>query len=262
MRKRPSGSRRPRRAVLAAVLVGVGLLAAVPAGPAAAAEPLTLLVFERPPYYVRQPDGSYGGMVAGRVGRALAAAGIAFTWRRLPPNGHLRTVAADDGRVCAVGWFRTPSREDLGLFSAPIVRERPQVVLARADNTAVLAHERLETLLADDDLRLGARLGYVFGAALDGMLAPDPPPRITVTQDDMGLARMLLGRRFDYMFTSAAEADALLTDLGPAGADLVTLALPDMPPGDSRHLVCSRTVGHATMTRINAALAELDEAPQ
>ncbi|MBB4284495.1 substrate-binding periplasmic protein [Roseospira goensis] len=222
-------------------------------------DPITLLVFNRPPYYEPVPAGGYTGLVAGRVARALEAAGVPFTWRLLPPNGHLRTVAADRGPVCAVGWFRTASRESLGLFTAPVYRDRPQVVLTRADNGAVLSHGTVRALLADPTLRLGTKLGYSYGPALDAAIAGADPPRTTVSQDDTGLVRMLLGRRFDYMIVAAEEGDAVIDAFGVAGGDLATVSLPDMPPGNSRHLLCSRSVGAGTIARINTALAALAE---
>lgn len=244
------------------------LALAVHAAPSTAADnadtrpappPVTLLVFERAPYYVRTDDGGFEGLVAGPVARAFAAAGVPYTWRTMQPNGHLRTVAADREPVCAVGWFRTETREHLGLFSDPISRDRPQVVLTRVDNSVVMEHTSLEGLLADSRARLGTKLGYSYGAVIDGMIESVRPPQSTVSQDDQGLVRMVLGRRFDYMITSFEEADALISRFGAAGQDLVALTFEDSPPGNTRHLVCSRSVGQGVMARINAALAEIRE---
>jgi polar amino acid transport system substrate-binding protein len=224
--------------------------------------PITLLVFTRSPYYERLDSGGFGGRVAGPVARALEQAGIAFTWREMEPNGHLRTVEADREPVCAVGWFRTDSREHIGLFSDPVYRDRPQVVLTRADNTGVLRHTSLRGLFADSSLRLGSKLGYAHGPVIDGMIEDLGPPRSTSSQDDAGLVRMMLGGRFDYIITGADEAESLIDAFGEAGQDLLSVTFEDSPPGNTRHLLCSHSVGAARMTRINAALAASREAEE
>jgi polar amino acid transport system substrate-binding protein len=193
--------------------------------------------------------------VAGPVARALEQGGIAFTWREMEPNGHLRTVEANREPVCAVGWFRTDRREHIGLFSDPVYRDRPQVVLTRADNMDVLGHTSLRELFADSSLRLGSKLGYSHGPVIDGMIENLGPPRSTSSQDDAGLVRMMLGGRFDYIITGADEAEALIDAFGEAGQDLLSVTFEDSPPGNTRHLLCSHSVGAATLARINAALA-------
>lgn len=242
---------------LLSILAGLAALCAIvpAAGPAHADEvPLQLLVFERPPYYESAPNGSFTGLVAGPVARALERAGVPFTWRPMQPNGHLRTVEANTEPVCAVGWFRTPERAAFSRVSAPIYQDRPQVVLTRADNTRVLAHTALRDLLRDSGLRLGAKLGYSYGPEVDALIESLDTPRSTASQDDMGLARMLLGGRFDYMMTAFEEADVIISAFGAAGEDLIALTLADMPPGNTRHLLCSESVDPETMDRINAAL--------
>jgi len=220
-------------------------------------EAVVLLVFERPPYY--QPDGrgGYEGLVAGPTAQALKRAGVPYVWRQMQPNGHLRAVEANQERVCAVGWFRTDEREEYALFTAPVYQDAPLSVLARADNGAVLGHTSLRDLIGDNTLRLGTKLGYAFGAEVDAMIRDKNPPRSTVSQDDIGLVRMLLGRRFDYMLSGFDEANALIESFGEAGEDLVAITMADAPPGNTRHLACSASVGAATIEHINAALTEM-----
>lgn len=237
----------------------LGLFGGVPGAGAADPEPspLTLLVFERHPYYSRADEGGFDGLVASRVVQALERAGIAYTWQLMQPNGHLRTVAADAGPVCAVGWFRSPPREEIGLFSDPVRRDGPTVVVIRSDNARLLEHRTFSEIIEDPALRLGTRLGYSYGAALDDRIAAAQPPRVTASQDEQGLMRMLLGSRFDYMLMGRDEAEDMIHAFGQAGQDLIALELPDLPEGNTRHLLCSRSVGATTVERINAALAAL-----
>jgi polar amino acid transport system substrate-binding protein len=239
---------------LAVLLAALALMPA-PAVAETQGAPLTLLVFERPPYYEPDGQGGFTGLVAGPAAEALERAGIPFQWRGMQPNGHLRAVQADQAPVCAVGWFRTPEREAYARFSDPIYRDGPLVVLTRADADGVMVHDTLRDLFSDPALRFGAKLGYAFGAEIDAMIRTLNPPRTTASQDDAGLARMLLGGRFDYMLVGGEEAEPLIGSFGEAGQDLVTMTLPDIPDGNTRHLVCSRSVAPETIARFNAALA-------
>jgi len=244
---------------MSARIVVLGLLALSPmAGDACAADvdpaAITLLVFERPPYYTRDPDGGFSGVVAERAKEALTRAGIPFSWREMEPNGHMRTVEADRGPVCAVGWFRTPDRQEFALFSRPLYQDQAQVVLTRIDGNAANAGT-LRELMRMPDLRLGAKLGYSYGPYVDDLIVEMDPLRTTVSQDDAGLARMLIRGRFDYTIVAFEEAGAIIDSFGEAGKDLMALSLRDVPPGNTRHLACSRSVGEDTIKRIDAALA-------
>lgn len=251
------------RACVVAVLTGLaGLPGSVVAEEAVTTTapsetaPLALLVFERPPYYVLDGNGAFAGLVAGPTAEAMTRAGIPFVWERMQPNGHLRAVEADRAPICAVGWFRTAEREAYARFTDPVYRDAPIAVLTRADNGAVTAHDSLRSLLGAPGLRLGTKLGYAFGAEVDAMIHDLAPPLITASQDDAGLARMLLGQRFDYMLLGFEEADTLIEAFGAAGQDLLAMTMPDAPKGNTRHLLCSQSVDPAVIERFNAALAE------
>lgn len=249
------------------VLALLGALIAASPPSRAQETALPILAFDRPPYYVQQSarppfsvqtgQASFAGLVADRARIALDAAGIPFVWVAMQPNGHLRTIEDSETPVCALGWFRKPEREAIGRFSAPIYTDQPQVILARADNRAVAGHDTVAGLLADPGLRLGVKLGYSLGGFLDELVATHDTPRSTVSQDDVGLVRMLLGSRFDYMIVAFEEAGLLIDQLGEAGKDLVAISLRDMPSGNTRHLLCSRATDPALIARLDAALAAL-----
>lgn len=58
---------------------GCGLLLSL-AATCRAAEPITLLYNERPPYLVTEADGAVSGLTATPATRALRAAGLDFVW--------------------------------------------------------------------------------------------------------------------------------------------------------------------------------------
>lgn len=232
------------------------MVGGVPQGGAADA-PLEILIFERPPYYERGGPDGFHGLVVDRAVQALKRAEIPFAWVDLQPNGHLRVIQEATHAVCALGWFKKPEREAFGRFSAPIYVDQPQVILARVDNAGVARHDTAASLFADPSLRLGMKLGYALGPTLDALIEENNTPRSTVSQEDSGLVRMLVGRRFDYMVSAYEEADLLIGSMGEAGKDLVAYTLSDLPQGNSRHLICSQATDPAVIDRFDAALAAL-----
>jgi polar amino acid transport system substrate-binding protein len=243
------------------VLMGVFVLdgATGNANAAQAAEkPLKVLVFERPPYYASTADSGYAGLVATPAKMAFDKAGIPFEWVPTQPNGHLRAIEANWGPLCALGWFKRADREAFGQFSDLIYTDQPSKVMTRTDNAAVQAHNTVRGLLADKSLRMGDKLGYSYGPYVDGLVAEFDPSRATVSLDETGMARVLLGGRFDYMIVSEVEAVTLMDAVASAAEDIVLLTMSDIPPGNDRYLICSKATDPALITRFNRALRGLE----
>jgi polar amino acid transport system substrate-binding protein len=248
--------RRAGTAAVAVALLGVAW-AADSARPAAAQEaPIPVLVHDRAPYYVIE-DGTVSGIVAEPTAQAFADAGIAFAWRELASNRHLRVIRQNAEPVCATGWFKTPERTAFARYSVPIYADRPAAVLVRADNDRVRRYRTLSSIMADDSLLMGAKLGYSYGAAVDAMIDEFATRRVMTTQDNVGMMRMLLGKRFDYMIASFEEADGLIAAGGAAPDAVAALSLDDMPAGNTRYIVCSKRVPQTTMNALNAAIERI-----
>ncbi|TCP15164.1 polar amino acid transport system substrate-binding protein [Crenobacter luteus] len=226
------------------------LFAAALVAQPAAAEPLTLHYFERPPFYYTRPDGLPTGLVIEPLRRALVVAGVAHRWQTTPSNRQLAKIEADKAMDCGVGWFRTPERERVGRFSAPLYRDRPQVVVVDATQP-VHGSATLARLLAERDWVFLRRERFSYGNALDAMLAANRPREIATSEPIAAMVRMIAAGRASYTFVSAEEAGAMRQD----GVRVATP--PDMPAGETRHLWCSRRVPAETLARLDAALARL-----
>lgn len=219
---------------------------------------ITVLIHKRAPYYVIE-NGQISGIIAEPAARAFKNAGLKFSWHELASNRQLKRIEQNADRSCAVGWFKKPEREAFARFTDPIYVDRPMVVLARSDNSAVASHTMLKALIADPSLRFGRKLGYSYGAVVDDLLVSEKTVNLTTTQDNFGMVRMLLGRRFDYMFASYEEAAGLIDSVGAASDDLVALTLGGTPPGNARHILCSKNVSDAEIERLNEAIARLSD---
>jgi polar amino acid transport system substrate-binding protein len=223
---------------------------------ASAEDRLKLLYEDRPPYYFTGTDGRIGGLAIDPVKAALAKAGISPDWRVSSAKRQIASIRADREPVCSPGWFKKPEREAFAKFSVPIYRDRPQVVVTRADNALRINHGTLEKLLRDPNLTMGVKLGYSYGQYIDALIERLEPVTMRSSQDVHGLIRMLVGRRFDYMLAAPEEFSSMAARLGIAGEDIVSVTLSDIPDGNDRYLMCSRKVSDEWLARINAALAE------
>lgn len=232
-------------------LAGIIMIAGI--GPTAA-DPVQVLVHERAPYYVISVPTSVGGLVGKPAADAFADSGVDYEWRITSANAQLNIVKADKRRACAIGWFKTAEREAFAKFTRPIYQGKPLVVVSRADNAQVLRHQTFSDLLGDRGIKMGGKLGYSYGTYIDTKMAALAPRLVTTSQSNDGMIRMLLGRRFDYMFATAEESSSVIEGVGTAAQDLVTVTMSDAPPGNKRYILCSKSVEDAVIDRLDAAI--------
>ncbi len=224
---------------------------------ALAAEPpaLTLHYQPRVPHSALEADGRVAGIVATPAARALERAGIAYVWQATPAQRQLALIQHGDGLHCGIGWFRTPEREALGRFSAPLYRDQPLAALVRADAPPEAGRAvRAADLLRTGTMRLLVKEGYSYGAHFDDLIAHAAAPVVRSAAEVDALARMVAAGRADWMIASPEEVPALRAALGASATPPRLLALADAPPGATRHLYCNRAVPSAWIERIDRAL--------
>lgn len=240
---------RPARC-LGRLMLAAGACTAVPA----AADMLTLHYQERPPYSTLADGGTVNGLVATPAARALAAAGIAFSWALTPSQRQLALIQGGRGLHCGVGWFRTAERAARGWYSRALYRDRPSAIVVR-EGTPLPEPVRAEALMADLRLRLLVKEGYSYGSVLDPLIARLRPRTVSTSAEPALMAQMLRSDRADWMIVAPEEAAMMATD----GLRLVALA--GQPDGPTRHLYCSRDLPAAWQAGIDAALERPQPAP-
>ncbi len=215
-------------------------------------EPIALYYYERPPYMVAHQDGKATGITADVAGKALARAGIAFTWNLMPAKRQLATIEHNTGRDCGVGWFKNPQREAFGQFSHPIYRDKPPVAIVRGGFDAHT--DSLAQLLKRPGLQVLVKEGLTYGSFINDLLKNSKAHVTSITVEQPQLVRMIAAGRADLMFAPREEAEFLVTtqESGRESAHVVSFA--DVPSGDARYLFCSMQVDAATMAKINAAI--------
>jgi len=234
-------------------------LAALAASTAAMAQgdPLTVLVFHRPPYYVVEKGQRYGGFLLDHTKNILDAAHIPFRFEEAPPKRILKTLEEGEQPACAVGWFITPERETFARFSEPIFTGRPMGVAVRTGILRTLPHTPTADALLWRGMRLGLRQGFSYGDWLDAKLAGHRHAAdLSVAENDR-LLEMIARGRIDYTFIGPEEYDWLVSRHPELREKTRFMALGGVPPETPRHIMCSKSLPPETMARIDAAIRSL-----
>ncbi|HJV68982.1 transporter substrate-binding domain-containing protein [Ideonella sp.] len=218
-----------------------------------AGEVIELYYFERPPYVMRRPGSEdVVGLTATPAAQAFKGAGIAFRWVQLPTVRQLVTLKDSPTPACAVGWFRNAERDQQFKFTKPIYRDRPTVALARADFTPPAA--TLAETLRHPGLAVLVKDGFSYGPLIDGMLAQIRPARVVTSAETQAMARMVAAQRAHLMFAAEEEATYLAEQTDGPAAGLKVVHFTDLPPGERRHILCSKAVPDEVIERLNKAI--------
>ncbi|MDX2104369.1 MAG: hypothetical protein SF002_17725 [Alphaproteobacteria bacterium] len=235
-----------------AVIVGV-------TPPARAGDELRLRVtyIDRAPYMYRSETGPVG-VLFDRIDPVLRAVGVVPSYEPVPPSRILELFRRQEPMHCSVGWFRTPEREAALWFSLPIYRNRPPVLVVNAAVAdAVAATGSVAVALTNPDWVVGVVERYSYGVTLDAILAHAPARDIAVADTPALMRRVALGRNH-IMIADPEEVAALWGRVGIDAHRVRVIAFADMPEGNTRHLMCDRSIPHHIRDAIDAEIRLLD----
>jgi len=234
-------------------LLLAGIVALLPCV-SASEEPIPVLIYDRPPYYVLQAGGDFGGLVGAAVGQAFERAGIPFVWTYALLHTHLEEIRADDRAVCAAGWFKTEEREEYARFTIPVYRDQPLVLVGRSDNPQLWA-STFEDLISQPKVKMLARIDFSFGAEVDGMIeASGLTIRLSAAGAKQNLERIVRG--FEDFLLISPEEFSVTYDQVFDSRQLVKRSFPDIPFGNTRHIICSMSVSKDQIRLLDEAIAE------
>ncbi|MDT8992950.1 transporter substrate-binding domain-containing protein [Curvibacter sp. APW13] len=234
------------------LLVGsVGLANSASAGDEA---PVTLHYVQRPPYMVAAEEG-LTGLTGGPSYQAFKKAGVPVVVKETPFARQLNYVEMNIGQDCMIGMYKTAERQKFAKYSQPIYQSQPHVLLTSAASASRLAaHATLESVYGDQSLVLLVKLGYSYGAAMDALIEKYQPKRQTTTDENLAMLRQIKQGMADYMLIAPEEAQGAIEAAGFKPADFRQFKPRNMPPGDYRHLMCSKNVPDTVMQKLNAAI--------
>lgn len=220
------------------------------------AEDLTVVYLERPPYYFTENDQPEGFLLS-LTQDILDSAQISATFTPMPPNRILATLQADNQPTCTVGWFRTPEREDFALFSRPIYRDKPIVVLTTTTLAPDLRqHSSLTDLFSDFRQTMAQVSSFSHGRIVDDLIQQHAVRTIVVASGQKTLPRLIAEGRATYMLIAPEEVETLLLISGLDPTLFTTLTMTDAPQGNLRYLMFNKSIPMELLDKINAAIAE------
>jgi len=230
----------------------MALLAGCAAARAGAAD-LVLYYEERPPLMSRQ-DGQLTGVQGAPAMAILQRAGLTAELREAPVARQVAMISRNAEPACALGLYRTAEREKLGKYSKlPVYSSPPQSLMIRKDGRLKDVH-RFAAVLQSPSVSLVLRLGYSYGAETDKALAEGSAKLIRSSDHSMARARLVLLGLADATLFTDEEGEALIKQLGEAGAVLELRRLPDAPPGEGRHFFCNKALPDKQLRAIDDAM--------
>jgi polar amino acid transport system substrate-binding protein len=218
------------------------------------AEPLDIFYFEYPPYYHQRENQEASGIIVDIARRVFAAAQVEPQFSFMPAKRILHEIQGDRP-AASLGWFKTPEREQFAFFSLPIYANRPVgVFFLRENEDKFRPYDTLEGLLQSGHFFFGRVQGLSEGRYLDGMLAKYEDKTVQVTTDSIRLLKMLESRRFDFMLMPPEEVNVLLDAAEAPKEKFMLKAMSDIPQGNLRYIIYSRTVPEDLIRRIDQAI--------
>ncbi len=222
----------------------------------AEAQVIEVLYMERPPYYHTQNNQPAGFLLEQSL-RAFRQAGVEVKIRSLPAKRILQIVREGQTQVAAIGWFKSKDRLAWASFSSPLYRDQPLIALHRKKAKDGLGEtSSLSDLFTNPQLRLGVLDGYSYGDQVDDSIRRLSPPRFVLSGDQVQLVRMLAAGRVDYMLVAPEEVSHLLLSAGENERDFSFTLLADVPEGNTRYIMFSRSVSPEIIRRVNLVLQE------
>jgi hypothetical protein len=166
----------------------------------------------------------------------------------------LEEIREDNRAVCAAGWFKTEEREEYARFTIPVYQDQPLVVVGRSDNRRLRA-STFEDLILQPKLKMLARIDFSFGAEVDGMIEDSGlTVRLAAAGAKENLERIVRGYA-DFVLISPEELSVTL-DQVYGSTQLAKITFPDIPFGNTRHIICSRSVSEEQIRLLDEAIAE------
>ena len=217
-----------------------------------------------PPYFIQSgalKDQGYGDQITRIIQEGLPD----YQHEEMVTNVTRHFYKFKQGeKVCSVGLFRTPEREEFMYFSMPSFLTLPAVIIIRKEALPELAGQttvRLADILKNDTVTLGLAKDRSYGVNVDDVLKRYRGTNATVevsgAELSLNLFKMLMKGRLDGILGLPEEALYQAEQLGIRD-QLMTLSIEENLNGYEAWLSsvgCSKNAwGKAIIDKINAVL--------
>ena len=251
--------------VLSLFFCGIALMAVLFAPTLSwAKDSVTWMEAVMPPYFIQSgalKDQGYGDQITRIIQEGLTD----YQHEEMVTNVTRHFYKFKQGeKVCSVGLFRTPEREEFMYFSMPSFLTLPAVIIIRKEALPELAGQttvRLADILKNDTVTLGLAKDRSYGVNVDDVLKRYRGTNATVevsgAELSLNLFKMLMKGRLDGILGLPEEALYQAEQLGIRD-QLMTLSIEENLNGYEAWLSsvgCSKNAwGKAIIDKINAVL--------
>ncbi len=241
--------------LLSGLLVGLFFVLYLPSS--SYAEKLNAGYLEFPPYCYTAENGTANGTLILLAARIFNKAGVEFRYQRLPARRILLNIKHFDN-FASVGWFKNPEREEFATFSLPIYKNKPIGLLVRfKDRYKFSRYSTMESLLANTNFKIGHIHGHSAGVYLEPLLQKYPGNVAKISGTKLQMVKMLIAERVDAIILAPEELPVLVQKSGFSKKEFAHVSFKDIPEGNKRYLIFSKSVAPETISRINKAILEI-----
>lgn len=220
---------------------------------AVAAEAVVLYYNVIPPFKMKMPDGTVGGLALTPVQDAFLKAGIPFEWQEVPNLRQKALVTRSSASVCAVGIYKSDIRQNVGKFSAPVFRNQPLEVLLAKGVSAKGVRPDLKALFSDPNKNVVLIRGRSYGEYVDALIS-NATSRLDYANDAASIIKMLDLNHGDATVIEPEVINYHRT-MSAQGVEALESYLPkDSPRGDYRYMFCSSGFPDGVLDKINRLL--------
>jgi polar amino acid transport system substrate-binding protein len=238
-------------------LSAVIALCAVFTAPAAGQELVTVAWRIKPPHQYLE-NGIGKGLLLERARLIFEKAGIPVKFVEQPAKRIWNNFTEGMSNYCSFGWYKVPERESLVHYSRAFYADPPHTLLVSpASLPQVSKYRGIQEIMGDPGLTLGLLEAVSYGKQLDQFIRNSQNKLEYSAASPMIMARMVAANRVSYTLIDQADWSYLKereTSLRVGSS----LTVQDMPPGENRYVVCSKDISSTRMTRINAAIQQVN----
>ncbi|WP_319760555.1 transporter substrate-binding domain-containing protein [Maridesulfovibrio sp.] len=221
-----------------------------------ARERLNIWYIDYPPYYLKE-GGEATGLLVSRVNEIMKQAGVVVNYTCFPAKRILRAIKSNK-EVASIGWFKTKEREKYAKFSLPIYTNKPVGVFAlNAVADEIMIFSSLEDIMDSKQFKIGVIDGQSEGDFVDGLIKKYQHQVVSVTGKQVQLIRMLVAGRFDFILLPPEEVGELTKEAEVNLNSFSLLPMNDIPSGNKRYIMYSRSVSQEIIDRVNSAIVDL-----
>jgi uncharacterized protein (TIGR02285 family) len=208
------------------------------------------MYFNRPPYFEYEGH-KMTGLLGSILNKMLHASDIKYDMIEIPARRQIEFIKQNKNKICGIGWFKNKEREKFAKFTKPIYKDTLLIGLALNDNKKIGEVKYLKDILTNKNITLLVKKGFSYGNYLDKMIKQYNPNYSSVTIPIKNIFKMLCAKRIDYFFISTEEAIELIVDSQIPFDNFRFIYFMDIPKGNKRYLMCSKSVDDDTIQKLN-----------